>query len=129
MKINESLICQVLGEKKRLEFVFVCVLYVYCPTINPILHGLVLLTHHFAHGRGKNTPYLNSKPTVILGVSGLELHSSSTEPDKFFGAQCSTWGGKIFVWGGTSSGLGAHGPGMPAVAPGLFKSTHIVSKF
>ena len=49
----------------------------------------------------------------ILGVSGLELNSSSTEPVKFFGVQSSAWGeGTILVWG-SSSGLGAHGPRIP----------------
>ena len=58
--------------------------------------------------------------TTILGVSGLELHSSCTKPVNFFGALSSLGGGgTIFVWRGTSSDLGAHGPGMPPVAPGL----------
>ena len=45
--------------------------------------------------------------TSILGVSGLELHSSSTKPVNFFGAQLSLGGaqfsrgggGTILVWG------------------------------
>ena len=41
----------------------------------------------------------------ILRVSGLELHSSSTKPVNFFGAQ-SLLGGSQFLFGG-------HGPGMP----------------
>ena len=36
--------------------------------------------------------------TSILGVSGLELHSSGNEPVTFFGAQ-SSLGGIIFAWG------------------------------
>ena len=41
----------------------------------------------------------------------LELHSSSPDPVRFFGAQTSL--------GGHNFRLGGHGPGMPPVAPGL----------
>ena len=36
--------------------------------------------------------------TSILGVSGLELHFSGTEPVTFFGGQ-SLLGGTVLVWG------------------------------
>ena len=36
----------------------------------------------------------------ILGVSGLELHTISTEPVNFFGAQSSLGGSTILVWEG-----------------------------
>ena len=50
--------------------------------------------------------------TSILGVSGLELHSSSTEPVNFFRAK--------FSFGGVQADiLGGHGPEMPPVAPAL----------
>ena len=49
--------------------------------------------------------------TNILGVSGLELYSSSTKPVTFFGAK-SSLGGSTPRLGGTSSDLGGHGPGM-----------------
>ena len=45
----------------------------------------------------------------ILGVSGLELHFSSTEPVTFFGAQ-SSLGGHSSCLGGTSSDLGGARP-------------------
>ena len=49
--------------------------------------------------------------TSILGVSGLELHSSSTKPVDFFRAQsCLGGGGTILIWGGTSSDLEGHSP-------------------
>ena len=51
--------------------------------------------------------------TSILGVSGLELHFSGTEPVTFFGAQ--------FSLGGHKQRLGGHGPGMPPVASGLLQ--------
>ena len=61
--------------------------------------------------------------TSILGVSGLELHSSSTKPVDFFRAQSSLGGGggTILIWGGTSSDLGRHSSMecLPPVAPGL----------
>ena len=44
-------------------------------------------------------------PISILRVSGLELHSSGTEPVTFLGAQSSLWV--------HNSRLGGHGPGMP----------------
>ena len=43
--------------------------------------------------------------TSILGVSGLKLHSSGTEPVTFFGAQFSFGGAQAVIWG--------FGPGMP----------------
>ena len=49
--------------------------------------------------------------TSILGVSGIELHSSGTDPVTFFEAQ-SSLGGIILV-GSTSSDSGEHSPGMP----------------
>ena len=56
--------------------------------------------------------------TSILGVSGLEFHSSSTEPVNFFGAQ-SSLGGHNSRLEGTNSDFGGHGPGLLPVAPGL----------
>ena len=50
--------------------------------------------------------------TSILGVSGLELHFSGTEPVILFGAQ-SSLGGHNSCSGSTSSDLGRHWPGMP----------------
>ena len=51
--------------------------------------------------------------TSILGVSGLELHCSGTEPVTFFGAQ-SSLGGTILVCGGTSRDFrGAWPPNVP----------------
>ena len=54
----------------------------------------------------------------ILGVSGLELHSSSTVPVNFFGAQ-SSLGGHNSRLEGTSSDLGGTASECPPVAPGL----------
>ena len=48
--------------------------------------------------------------TSILGVSGLELHSSNTKPVNFFGAQLSLGGGTILTWGGHNSRLGGTAP-------------------
>ena len=45
----------------------------------------------------------------ILGVSGLELHSSSTEPVNFFG-HIPNLGGQNSGLGGTSSDLGGTRP-------------------
>ena len=56
--------------------------------------------------------------TSILGVSGLELHFSGTEPVTFFWEQFSL-GGHNSCLGGTSSDLGGEGPGMHTVASGL----------
>ena len=39
--------------------------------------------------------------TSILRVPGIELHSSGTEPNTFFGAQSSLWGAQ-FSFGGTA---------------------------
>ena len=50
--------------------------------------------------------------TSILRVSGIELHSSGTDPVTFFGAQSSLVGHNSRL-GGTSSDLGEHSPGMP----------------
>ena len=50
--------------------------------------------------------------TSILGVSGLELHSSDTEPVTFFWAQ-SSLGGHNSCLGGTSSNLGGTAPDCP----------------
>ena len=47
----------------------------------------------------------------ILGVSGVELHFSSTKPVNFCGAQSSL--------AGHNSRLGGHGPRIPLVALGL----------
>ena len=55
---------------------------------------------------------------TILGVFGLDLHSSSPEPVNFFGAQSSLGGGN-FLLGGASSHLGGHGPGMHPRGAGL----------
>ena len=44
--------------------------------------------------------------TSIVGVSGIELHSSITEPVNFKGGTILAWGGTILVWRGTSSDLG-----------------------
>ena len=51
--------------------------------------------------------------TSFLGVSGLELHFSSTEPVNFFGAQ-SSLGGAQFSFGGGAQAviLGGFDPGM-----------------
>ena len=56
----------------------------------------------------------------ILGVSGLKLHSSSTKPVNFLGAQSSLEVAQ-FSFGGTSSDLGGGtAPDCPPpVAPGL----------
>ena len=52
--------------------------------------------------------------TSILRVLGLDLHSSSTEPVNFFGAQFSLGRAQFsFVGGGTNSDLGERGSGMP----------------
>ena len=68
--------------------------------------------------------------TIILEVSGLEVHSSGTEPVTFFGAQSSLGGhnsrlggGAQFSFGrgGTSSDLGWHGLGISHVASGLLE--------
>ena len=53
----------------------------------------------------------------ILGVSGLELHSSGIEPVTFFGAQ-SSLGGHNSRLGGKSSDLEGEGPGMPPRSAG-----------
>ena len=50
--------------------------------------------------------------TSILAVTGLELHSSCTEPVNFFWAQ-STLGGYNSRLGGTSSTFGGHAPECP----------------
>ena len=50
--------------------------------------------------------------TSTLGVSGIELHSSSTKLVNFFGC-ISRLGGHSSRLGGTSSNLGGNGPGMP----------------
>ena len=50
--------------------------------------------------------------TSSLGVSGLELHSSSTKPVNFFGAQSSLEGAQ-FSFGGKSSDLGGTAPECP----------------
>ena len=57
--------------------------------------------------------------TSILGVSGLQLHSSSTEPVNFFGAQ-SSLGVALFSFGGHKQWFG-RGTALecPPVAPGL----------
>ena len=57
--------------------------------------------------------------TNILGISGLELHSSSTKFVNFFWAQSSLGRTRFSFWGGTSSNSGGHGPEMPSVARGL----------
>ena len=54
--------------------------------------------------------------TSILGVSGLELHFSFTEPLNFFGAQ-SSLGGHDSRLGGTSSDLGPGGGGTAPECP------------
>ena len=51
--------------------------------------------------------------TSILGVSGLELHSSSTKPVNFFGGTVLSWGGHNHRLGGTSSDLGGTAPECP----------------
>ena len=53
----------------------------------------------------------------ILGVLGLEMHFSGTEPATFFGAQ-SSLGGMFLVREGTSSDLGRHGLEMPSYGAG-----------
>ena len=58
--------------------------------------------------------------TNILGVSGLELHSSGTEPVTFFGTQFSL-GGHNSRLGGPRSDLGGHGPGLPPVVSCLLQ--------
>ena len=52
--------------------------------------------------------------TSILGVSGLEVHSSGTKPDTFFGAK-SSLGRDQFSFGGrgTSGDLGGTAPECP----------------
>ena len=50
---------------------------------------------------------------------GLYLHSSSPEPDNFFGAQSSLGGHNFRLGGGTSSHLGGTAPEYPPVAQGL----------
>ena len=59
--------------------------------------------------------------STILGVLGLDLHSSSPEPVNFLGAQCSLGGKQFLLWKGTSIHLERNGPRMPlpSVAPGL----------
>ena len=60
--------------------------------------------------------------TSTLGISGLELHYSGSEPVTFFGSQSSLGdGGTILVWRGTSSDLGGSRPGNAPLAPGLNK--------
>ena len=57
--------------------------------------------------------------TSILGVAGPELHSCSTEPVNFFGAQFSLGrGGTILVWGAQAVIWGEHGHGMPSGGAG-----------
>ena len=58
--------------------------------------------------------------STILGVSGLELHFSDTQPVIFFGAQV-LLGGHSSCLGGTSSDLGRHSSGMPPMASGLLQ--------
>ena len=58
--------------------------------------------------------------TSILGVSGLELHFSVTEPVTFFWAQ-SSLGGHSFVWGAQAVIWGGYGPGMHLVPSGLLQ--------
>ena len=60
----------------------------------------------------------------ILRVSGLELHSSSTEPVNFFGAQ------SLFGGGAQPVILGGMAPQCPSVAPGLLQMNYpLNSKF
>ena len=40
--------------------------------------------------------------TSILGVSGLKLHFSGTEPVSFFGGTILAWGAQAVIWGGTA---------------------------
>ena len=40
--------------------------------------------------------------TSILGVSGVELHSSGTKPVTFFRTQSSLEGAQAVIWGGTA---------------------------
>ena len=63
--------------------------------------------------------------TSILGVLGLELHSSGTEPVTFFGAQSSLGGHHILVWGGHKQWFGCHSPGIYPVASACCKFTAI----
>ena len=56
--------------------------------------------------------------TNILGVSGLELQSSSTKSVNSLGHN-PRLGGTILVWGGTSSDLGDTAPRCLPVAPRL----------
>ena len=53
--------------------------------------------------------------TSILGVSGLKLHASGTEPLTFFGAQ-SSLGGHNSRLGGSSSDLGVRPRNAPVVS-------------
>ena len=54
--------------------------------------------------------------TSSLGVSGFEMHSSSTEPVNFLGAQSSLRGAQFSC--GAQFSFGRHGPRMlPCVAP------------
>ena len=62
--------------------------------------------------------------TSILGVSGLELHFSGTEPVTFFRAQ-SSLGGHNFCLGDTSSDLGGTAPKCPPLRLAYCKFTVI----
>ena len=58
--------------------------------------------------------------TSTLGVSGLELHFSGTEPATFFGAQSSlggtvlVWGAQAMIWGGARPRNATRGVGPAA---------------
>ena len=57
--------------------------------------------------------------TSILGVSGLELHSSGTNPVNLFGAQ-SLLGGEQFLFGGAEAViLGGTAPESSTMAPSM----------
>ena len=77
-------------------------------------------TVFIAKSTKKHFLFTNSEViTSILGVSGLELHSSSTEPVNFFGAQSSI-GGAQFSLGGVQAVIWkSTSPECPLVAPGL----------
>ena len=64
-----------------------------------------------------NSGLINS----ILGVSGLELHSSRTEPVNFFEAQSSLREAQFSFWDAQAVILGRGGTAseFPLVAPGL----------
>ena len=62
----------------------------------------------------KNSSWLTNSRVItsILEVSGLELHSSGTEPVTFFGGQFSL-GGAQFSFGGHKQWFGGRGPRLP----------------